>query len=173
MKRRQALIGGVAGLSLIGGVGAGWWWNSGTNPNPLPADFWSMRFEQPQGGELVLQSMRGQKLLLNFWATWCAPCVTEMPLLDQFHRDQRADGWQVVGLAIDGPTPVRSFLAQRPVGFAIGLAGIGGVELARALGNPSGSLPYSVVINRSGMAVQSKLGALHASDLKDWAASTG
>lgn len=172
MKRRQAVLGVAAGLALVGGVGTGLWWRVATNATPLPADFWSMTFERPEGGELALQSMRGQKLLLNFWATWCAPCVTEMPLLDRFHREQQANGWQVVGLAIDGPSPVRKFLTQRPVGFAIGLAGLSGAELMRALGNASGSLPYSIVVDRQSTVAKIKLGALHASDLEDWRDTT-
>jgi thiol-disulfide isomerase/thioredoxin len=137
----------------------------------LPADFWSLRFERPEGGELVLATLRGQPLLLNFWATWCPPCVTEMPMLDAFQRAQRERGWHVVGLAVDGPTPVRDFLRQRPMGFAIGLAGLDGVELARDLGNISGGLPFTVVVGRSGRAEHRKLGALGDADLARWAAS--
>ena len=131
-------------------------------------DVWSLRFDQPGGGELVLSNLKGQPLLLNFWATWCPPCVTEMPLLDRFQAEQKSRGWQVVGLAVDSPTPVREFLARLPVGFAIGLAGLGGIELARSLGNPSGALPFSVVFDRQGKAFRTKLGSLHDKDLVDW-----
>ena len=115
--------------------------------------------------------MRGRPLLVNFWATWCPPCVTEMPMLDSFHRTRGADGWQVVGLAIDGPTPVREFLRQRPVGFPIGLAGLTAVELTRRLGNAGGGLPFTVVVGADGQVLARKLGALAAGDLAGWAAS--
>jgi thiol-disulfide isomerase/thioredoxin len=133
------------------------------------AAFWALRFERPEGGELLLSSLRGQPLLLNFWATWCRPCVVEMPLLDKFHRAQQARGLRVLGLAVDSPTPVRAFLAQRGVSFPIGLAGLDGVELARSLGNASGALPFSVLFDGAGRAVAHKLGALHPEDLDGWA----
>ena len=62
-------------------------------------------------------------------------------MLDAFHRAQQARGWQVVGLAVDSPTPVREFLRDRPMGFAIGLAGMTGVDLTRRLGNTNGACP--------------------------------
>jgi thiol-disulfide isomerase/thioredoxin len=167
VKRRAIVFGSVGAAAAA--AGAVWWRLRGGAPDPAPDGFWAMRFERPEGGELVLAELRGQPLLLNFWATWCAPCVTEMPLLDAFHRQRRASGWQVVGLAIDSPTPVRSFLAQRPVGFPVGLAGLEGVSLTRSLGNPSGSLPFSVVFDRAGAIVARKLGLVHPADLERWA----
>jgi nitrilase len=74
-------------------------------------------------------------------------------MLDRFHHDQQARGWQVVGLAVDNEAPVRKFLAQHPVGFLVGLAGFEGVSLSRALGNAGGGLPYSVVFNANGEQV--------------------
>ena len=107
---------------------------------------------RPDGGELALGSLRGRPLVLNFWATWCPPCVEEMPMLDRFQREQQRGGWQVVGLAVDSAAPVREFLARHPVGFPIGLAGMQGVELSRALGNTRGALPFSVVFDARGEA---------------------
>jgi thiol-disulfide isomerase/thioredoxin len=133
-----------------------------------PPDLWALRFEQPQGGNLEMAALRGRWTLLNFWATWCPPCVKEIPMLDAFHRAQGAAGWQVVGLAIDGPTPVRQFLSRRPVGFAVGLAGLDGIELVRALGNTSGALPFTVILDPAGAVVDRKLGELVEADLSNW-----
>mgnify|MGYP001341670999 CR=1 FL=1 len=171
MKRRGLLWGGVAAAAGAAGAGTAWW-RSRAAGDVDPA-VWTLRFEQPGGGELALASLRGQPLLLNFWATWCPPCVTEMPLLDRFHRDNSAQGWQVVGLAVDSPTPVREFLARRPMGFRIGLAGLEGVDLSRGLGNTSGALPFSVVFDRSGALRHRKLGSVHPEDLERWRLSAG
>lgn len=169
MKRRTAIFGvGAAAAAAGAGVGV---WRLRVAQAPLPADFWSLRFERPEGGELLMSSLAGRPLLLNFWATWCAPCIKELPLLDRFQREQ-AGRWQVVGLAVDGPTPVREFLLKQPLGFAVGLAGLNGVELARSLGNAAGGLPFSVLIDRHGNARERKLGALTEADLAAWAATS-
>jgi thiol-disulfide isomerase/thioredoxin len=173
MNRRTWVLGGVAAAALAGGAGfASRHRVTGAAGDALGPAFWALRFEQPGGGELALASLRGAPLLLNFWATWCPPCVREMPLIDEFHRQQQARGWNVVGLAIDSPTPVREFLARRPVGFPIGLAGLEGSELARTLGNPEGSLPFTVVLGRDARVIERKLGAIKPADLARWAGLT-
>lgn len=169
--RRSWLIGGVGALAAAGG--AGWYARRSSATSPSAADgelpdLWSQRFAQPDGGELALETLRGKPLLINFWATWCPPCVKEMPELDRFWRSHRQQ-LSVVGLAIDSPEPVKLFLQRQPVGFAIGLAGFPGTDLARSLGNASGSLPFTVLLNASGQVVQRKLGETHYAELEDWA----
>ena len=176
MKRRQlALVG--AGVGLVS-VGLGWTmrWFAERPPAPPaevsagpPIDIWPLSFERPEGGELILAQLRGRPLVLNFWATWCPPCVEEMPMLDRFHREQGDSGWQVAGLAIDSAEPVREFLARHPVGFPIALAGAKGVTIARSLGNLRGALPFSVIYDAGGNVITHKLGALTMDELNSWA----
>lgn len=165
---RRLVLGGVAAAAAAAGAGFAWW-RLKVDDTPLPADFWSLRFERPEGGELALAALRSRPLLINFWATWCAPCLRELPLLNQFQRDHGPAGWQVIGLAVDGPTPVREFLAKRPLAFPVGMAGLDGTELARALGNQAGGLPFSVLLDRAGAVRDRKLGALAEADLARWA----
>ena len=176
LRARRLWLGAAAAAGL--GAGLAWQWrrqdlaSSDAPGEPLPADFWAQRFETlDPAAPLQLSTLQGRPLLVNFWATWCPPCVKEMPDLEQFHRQQGPDGWRVLGLAIDGPTPVRQFLTKTPVSFPIGLAGFGGTELAATLGNAAGGLPFSVLIDRAGRIRQRKMGATHLQELKDWASA--
>lgn len=168
VSRRLLLSVGVGAAAAAAGVA---WSLRNRGPQVAEPDeaFWALRFPRPHGGELILAELRGRPLLLNFWATWCPPCIRELPALDDFQRKHQAEGWQVVGLAIDGPTPVREFLAKRPLGITVGLAGFEGTSLTRKLGNPQGGLPFTVVFDAAGRIRQRKLGETHAEDLERWA----
>jgi thiol-disulfide isomerase/thioredoxin len=167
--RRALLYGAVAAAATAGGLGWAWWRDKlSAELSETAGGVWDLRFPQPGGGELVMQALRGRPLVLNFWATWCPPCVKEMPDLDRFQRQFAAQGWQVVGLAIDAPTAVREFLARTPVGYPIGLAGLDGTGLSRRLGNEGGALPFTVVFNAAGRVVQRKLGESSLEEMQAW-----
>lgn len=170
-RRRNLLIAGVAATAA--GLGAllalrhsaALMTLPGTSSDGNESQLWQTTFETPEGAALDLTALRNRKLLVNFWATWCPPCVAELPLLDQFHSEQDANGWQVLGLAVDQPSSVRKFLARTPVRFPIGMAGLGGTELSKALGNLEGGLPYSVLFDASGRITARKMGQLKPDEL--------
>ncbi len=175
--RRTLLLGGAGVAAAV--AGAGWAWQreqhrlAGERAAAEAAlagsgGLWAERFTRPEGGELVMETLRGRPLLLNFWATWCPPCVKEMPELDRFAKAMAPRGWQVVGLAIDAPTPVREFLARTPVSYAIGLAGLNGTELSKRLGNDKGALPFTALFDRRGVLVRKKLGETTQAELSGW-----
>ena len=166
--RRRDLVAGGAGAWLAGAGLTGWTLAPAAAAETAPAVFWSQTWDMPDGRPVSAAELRGRPLLLNFWATWCPPCVEELPMLDAFHTRQREAGWQLLGLAVDQPSAVRAFLRQRPLGFPIGLAGLGGTELSRALGNVKGGLPFSVLFDRTGRLVERKLGRLQPADLERW-----
>jgi thiol-disulfide isomerase/thioredoxin len=112
--------------------------------------------------------LRGKALLLNFWATWCAPCATEMPLLDAFARTAPGRGWNVLALAVDSADPVRRFLAERALSLPVALAGADGLDLSRSLGNNVGALPFTVAFDTAGTPLQHRLGALDRAWLERW-----
>ena len=134
--RRTAMYAGVAALAAIAGVGVAWKRQAlgALAPEALNA-FWAAEFDTPTGESLSMKSLQGRPVVINFWATWCTPCIEEMPLIDTFFRENESKGWQVLGLAIDQPSRVRQFLTQFPVNYKIGLAGLNGTELGKLLGN--------------------------------------
>ena len=131
---------------------------------------WAEVFETPDGAPLPMQAFQGKPLLLNFWATWCPPCVAELPLLNRFYQEQAGKGWQVVGLAVDQPSAVRSFLGRAPVDFPVGMAGLGGTDLARSLGNLTGGLPFTALFGADGQVLHRKMGQISTQDLQSWTA---
>jgi thiol-disulfide isomerase/thioredoxin len=163
--RRRLVLGAVAAAALAGG----YWASRRGAMTQDEQRLWASQFAALDGSKLVLAAFRGRPLVLNFWATWCAPCVREMPTLDRFQREFAAAGWQVVGLAIDRAEAVKEFLARTPVGFPIGLAGIDGADLARALGNDRGGLPFTAVFDAEGRQVERHLGETHYEQLRAWA----
>ena len=94
-----------------------------------------------------------------------------MPLLNAFHRSHHAQGWQVLGVAIDKAAAVQQFLRKLPLDYPVALAGPGGVGLTRALGNLPGGLPFTLVTAANGRILHRKIGQIQAPDLEHWAAS--
>jgi thiol-disulfide isomerase/thioredoxin len=169
-KQRRAFI-AAAGLSAIGGVGFAWWRSSRSEtgqPSEPMDGLWSMHWQSPQGSPIKMQSFKGRPILVNFWATWCPPCVDELPLINAFYRQNVANGWQVLGLAVDKASAVQSFLKTTQLDFPIAMAGLPGTELSRSLGNLSGALPFSVAIGSDGLVRQRKMGRLTPEDLALW-----
>lgn len=177
-KRRTALLYGSAAVAAgLAGVGAAWWQSTSTPVKKAlkgaagtpAAAFWALTLESPDGVPMAMAQFAGKPLLLNFWATWCPPCVEELPLLSQFQTAQRSRGWQVLGLAVDQPSAVRTWLARSPLTFPVAMAGLAGTDLSKQLGNMTGGLPFSVVLGPDGALLHRKAGQLTSEDLALWA----
>ncbi|MGQ0712025.1 MAG: TlpA disulfide reductase family protein [Rhodoferax sp.] len=173
---RRRWMWGAAGAAAALGAGAAWWWrmqdaaSSADLPeNQAAAQLWSMPWRTPQDQPWDAAPLRGQRVVLNFWATWCPPCVEELPMLNTFHQRQRGQGWSVLGVALDRAEAVRPFLQRMPLDFPVVMGGLGAIEWARALGNLSGGLPFTVVLNAQGHIVFRRLGRLHPEHLLQWA----
>ena len=167
-QRRTLVAAGVAAAAAAAGAGGYLWQRRAEATDTASAELWTLDFETPGPNRLAMATLRGKPLVLNFWATWCPPCVREMPALDRFFRDHNARGWQVLGLAADNVGAVRKFLADTPVGFPIALAGFAGIELSQRLGNSSGGLPFTVVFGRQGQVLQRHTGETRYEQIAAW-----
>ncbi|MGH8190847.1 MAG: TlpA family protein disulfide reductase [Rhodanobacteraceae bacterium] len=126
-----------------------------------------------EGQTTTLAKWHGKVLLLNFWATWCAPCREEMPTLAKLQREHATDGLQVVGVAMDQPQSAARFLKAVPVGYPI-LIGIDADPLpTTTFGDAAGLLPYSVLIGRDGRILKTRLGVLDPATIRDWLGKGG
>lgn len=111
----------------------------------------------------------GRPLLVNVWASWCAPCVQEMPELQRFAASQGPNGVQVVGIALDDADAVRAFLRRVPVRYPILLDTPGPADAGVRLGNPQGVLPYSVLVSADGILLRQRIGPFGPGELAAWA----
>jgi len=110
----------------------------------------------------------GRPLIINVWASWCAPCVKEMPELQRFATQQGANGVQVVGIALDDPAAVQAFLQRVPVSYPILLDTPGPADAGVRLGNPKGVLPYSVLVSDDGRLLKQRIGPFADGEIERW-----
>ena len=170
---RRHLIWGAGAAAAVAGVGVALWrFEPRDVANSASHPFWGEQFETPSGEALAMAGFQGKPLLLNFWATWCPPCIEELPMIEAFWRENTANGHQVVALAIDQPSAVRRFLGRQPLSFPIGMAGLAGTELAKSLGNAAGGLPFTVFFKADGSIWRQKMGQLTPDDLSQWRSAT-
>jgi thiol-disulfide isomerase/thioredoxin len=171
VNKRAAMYAGVAALAALAGIGVAW---KRGDVDAFSAEamqaLWATEFDTPNGELLRMSDFQGRPLVINFWATWCTPCIEEMPLIDAFYRQNKSSDWQVVGLAIDQPSRVRQFLHQFPVAYPVALAGMTGTELGRQLGNDVGGLPFTVVLDGHARLIHRKVGKLNEVEIRNWAA---
>ena len=153
-------------VALALALGAGVWLAQKRYAEPeAPAALWQLSFPDAQGRPQALSQWRGQVVVLNFWASWCAPCREEMADFDALRARYRSSGVEFVGIAVDNPANVARFLARQPVDYPI-LVGEGAAHsLARQLGDASGALPYTIVLDRSGAIALTHLGRLQRATL--------
>ncbi|MBC7988274.1 MAG: redoxin family protein [Luteimonas sp.] len=110
----------------------------------------------------------GRPLLINVWASWCGPCIQEMPELDRYSIQQADNGTQVVGIALDDEAAVRTFLKRVPIGYPVLLDTPGPADAGVRLGNPKGVLPYSVLISADGRLLKQRIGPFATGEIESW-----
>ncbi|MGZ3184909.1 MAG: TlpA family protein disulfide reductase [Telluria sp.] len=130
----------------------------GGRPHTAAAHLYAQTLNDAAGQPQALAQWKGQPLLVNFWATWCAPCVQEMPELSRLAAAQPKV--KVIGIGIDSPTNIREFAGKYKIAYPVYVAGLTGTDLAREFGNSAGGLPFSVLIGADGQVRKTYLGRL-------------
>ena len=161
MKRRFLLFGAVAVLATVAGVLFNAWRLDGTGAEGGGAEaVMATRLADLQGRTQALSQWRGKVLVVNFWATWCAPCREEIPAFIRLQDQYRAQGLQFVGIAIDQRDPVLAFIREFGINYPVLLGGIETVEMSRQAGNRAGALPFTLIFDRAGKIATTEIGGI-------------
>ena len=162
-RREWLILGGVGAVAAIAGAVVG--------PILLQsrsgaADLLATPLPDLDGRMRRLSDWRGKVVLCNFWATWCAPCREEIPMLVDLRQHYAHQGFEIVGIAVDNADKVREFSAKYQITYPILIAEATGLDLIRELGNTAGALPFSVTLDRRGAILSRKLGILRRNDIE-------
>lgn len=167
MKRSLALL--VFFALLFTGIGAYFGWKQLAPVAPVNiavASLMQQTLPDSAGNSRQFGEWKGKILLVNFWATWCPPCVAEMPELVDLQTEMKEKNLQIVGIGIDSPSNIREFAAKYKISYPLLMAGMEGTELSRQFGNQAGGLPFTVLIDASGQVRQTYLGRLDMSKVR-------
>ncbi|MGZ8272500.1 MAG: TlpA family protein disulfide reductase [Burkholderiaceae bacterium] len=167
-RSRTWLVVAVALTALFAGLLVAVQRYSPNAPGASAEAFFAQTFKDLDGEPRAMAAWQGQLVVLNFWATWCPPCVEEMPDLQRVHDEYRSRDVVVIGLGIDNPSALKRFQDEYNLALPLFAAGAAGSELAKALGNSSGALPYTLLIDRKGRIVHARLGQIRPAELRSW-----
>jgi len=120
-----------------------------------------------EGAERDFEEWNGKHRLLNFWATWCAPCRREIPMLKAFQEEHGEAGFQILGIAVDYPEQVVPFAEETEFNYPILIGQQDAMAVAESSGIEFIGMPFTMVVARDGELVGAYLGELHQSHLDD------
>lgn len=158
----------IAVVAGVAGWGIGRWLSTPQMADIAAKQFPTVEWVDLEGTLHSSDDWRGSPTLVNFWATWCAPCRREMPYLDRLHSEGAV---KVVGVAIDTPVDVQQFLEQTPVSYTIVVDDGPAMSLLSLLGNPAGALPHTVLLDSDGEVLTTHMGELTEADFDKMMAS--
>ena len=148
---------------------AGWFWQTKTVPNtanPAVAALVAGPWKDANGDVVTLVNDHKTVLVVNFWATWCPPCIKEMPELSALATEFQNKKVRFVGIGIDSAAKIREFSAKTPISYSLVASGFDGAEVAKNLGNIKGGLPFTVVIDANGNVVETVEGIVDIAALR-------
>ena len=171
MKPASLLPAAVALASFVaGGLAYYWFWSGDDGAIDAAVEqaieLHSIPLSGLDGGQTLLGDWRAEILVVNFWAPWCAPCRREIPALIEVQRQYAARGVRILGIAFDNAEQVRRFAEEYGIDYPLFLAGNRSAMYNAALNNPSGSLPYTALLDRDLQIVFQHNGELQAETLR-------
>jgi peroxiredoxin len=130
------------------------------------AQLFSQNLVDATGQPQAMAQWKNKALVVNFWATWCPPCVDEMPELSALQKEIQSKNIQIIGIGIDSPSNIAQFATKHKISYPLYAGGMSGTELSRQFGNQAGGLPFTVLIDRHGAVKKSYLGRLRMEELR-------
>lgn len=140
--------------------------STGGAAHTASTNLYARTLDDLSGKPQPLKQWQGKPLLINFWATWCGPCVQEMPELSSLANENAGKRFNVIGIGIDAPTAMSEFAAKHKIKYPLLVGGMGGTDIARDFGNANGGLPFTVLIGADGQVRKTYLGKLKFDELK-------
>lgn len=148
LSRRAALLSAcLATIALLAGCSKFDNSNSTLNGPTVTAKFFDAQFKDANGKSVDLTTLRGKTIVVNFWSTWCPPCVEEMPMFSEVQAAYKDKNVIFVGIAADQADNVKAFLQKTPVNYLIAVGGQPAFELSQQLGNRHDAVPFTLMIN--------------------------
>ena len=130
------------------------------------ATFFASTFPDARGAPVPMNQYQGKPVLINFWATWCPPCVDEMPELDELQKEFGNARVQIIGIGIDSAANIAEFSQKHNIDYPLVVAGAGGTELSRQFGNKAGGLPFTILLDGKGRVNKQYLGRIKLNELR-------
>ena len=165
-RRRWLAMAGVGVLAAAAGYAFNTW-RMAEEYNPAAVEaLLAAQLRDLEGGSKAIATWRGKVLVVNFWATWCAPCRKEIPEFVKLQERFGTRGLQFVGIAIDQPQPVGEFAREFRINYPLLIGGVEILGLMRESGNKSGVLPFTLIIDRQGKVASTHRGMLTEASLE-------
>lgn len=162
--KKTTLIIAVAAFALISGMKARTMITAAraeAQPISLP-DF---KMPDSSGQERSIKEWQGKILIINFWATWCPPCMKEMPAFEAMQQEFGNKGVQFIGIALDDPEPVKEFINKKKITYPILIGQDSGTKIAHDLGNVINTVPFTVIFDKKGQLLKRQMGTLDREQL--------
>jgi thiol-disulfide isomerase/thioredoxin len=165
--KRNLLLAGAGALACGVGAFGGYWWLHGRSAHAGgdASKLLTASFEALDGSQTPLSQWRGKTLIVNFWATWCAPCREEMPDFVKAQTEYAGKGLQFVGVAIDRKQPVEKFVKELAINYPIVIGDVAWLDALKTMGNPQGVLPFTIVFSPSSDVMLRRVGKLKYSEI--------